>query len=468
MKARSLSWALTRALLPWIALLWVITSAGVGWYMQHELEEQLDAGLVESAERLLDLAAHDARNHQRPSERDGALFRLEVPHSKLSGAQHDVLMYQVVNQRNELLLRSADAPEQALPVPLRTGFQHTDKLRIYTLAHPTLPMFIHVGDPLAHRSAARMETLVWLIVPLMVVLPLLGLLIRGVTRRVLAPAGQLAHDLQQRDGNNLDALPGSGLPTELQTIADSANHLLRRLADALDTERALAANAAHELRTPLATVRLHLQTALGHGQAQAAREGLHEALHSLERLSRRCEKLLQLSRAESGAALAQERINLGQLAAAVAQEFWSDPALLHRLQLVLPECDDVWVRGDFDALAIALRNLVENAVRHAPQGPIVLEVSLPATCSVRDQGPGMAPQRALELQQRHQRGGGQQHVPGYGLGLSIVATIVQRQGGQLALLSPAPGQSQGLQAVLELRPCSRQAAGPVQGPLIQS
>ena len=108
------------------------------------------------------------------------------------------------------------------------------------------------------------------------------------------------------------------------------------------------------------------------------------------------------------------------------------------------------------AVAIALRNLVENAVRHAPQGPIVLEVSLPATCSVRDQGPGMAPQRALELQQRHQRGGGQQHVPGYGLGLSIVATIVQRQGGQLALLSPAPGQSQGLQAVLELRRILRQ------------
>ena len=452
MKGRSLSWALTQALLPWIALLWILTSAGTGWYMQHELEEQLDAGLVESAERLLDLAAHDARNHQQPSEREGTLFRLEVPHSNLSGAKHDVLMYQVVNQKNELLLRSADAPLSPLQTPLRTGFYNTQSLRTYTLAHPSLPMFIRVGDPLAHRSTARTETLVWLIIPLLVVLPLLGLLIRGVIRRVLAPAGRLAHDLQQRDGNNLSALHGQGLPTELQTIADSANHLLRRLADALDTERALAANAAHELRTPLATVRLRLQTALGHGQAQAAREDLHEALNSLDRLSRRCEKLLQLSRAESGAALAQERINLGQIAAAVAQEFWSDPALLHRLQLVLPESDDVWVRGDFDALAIALRNVVENAVRYAPQGLIVLEVSLPATCSVRDQGPGLAPQRALELQQRHQRGGSQQHVPGYGLGLSIVATIVQRQGGQIALISPVPGQSQGLQAVLELRP----------------
>lgn len=453
MKSHSLSRALTRALLPWITLLWLLTSAGVGWYMQHELEEQLDAGLVESAERLLDLAAHDARNHQRPSEREGSLFRLEVPRSQRSDSQHNVLMYQVVNQRNELLLRSADAPRQALPLPLRTGFGHTEELRTYTLAHPTLPMFIHVGDPLIHRGAARAETLVGLIVPLMVVLPLLGWLIRTVTRRVLAPAGQLAQGLQQRDGNNLSPLPGSGLPAELQTIVDSTNHLLRRLADALDTERALAANAAHELRTPLATMRLRLQTALGQVQEPAAQAALREVLDSLQQLSRRCEKLLQLSRAESGAALAQERINLGQLAAAVAQEFWSDPALLQRLQLVLPESDDVWVRGDFDALAIALRNLLENAVRHAPQGPIVLEVSLPATCSVRDQGPGMAPQQAQELQQRHQRGAAAQQVPGYGLGLSIVATIVQRQGGQLALVSPVPGQARGLQAVLQLQPC---------------
>lgn len=107
----SLSRALTRALLPWIAMLWVTAAGAVGWYLQHELSEQLDAGLVESAERLLDLAAHDARNHRNPSERDGTLYRLEVPHSNLSGAHHDVLMYQVVNGHNELLLRSAARPE---------------------------------------------------------------------------------------------------------------------------------------------------------------------------------------------------------------------------------------------------------------------------------------------------------------------------------------------------------------------
>ncbi|MFO1211682.1 MAG: sensor histidine kinase N-terminal domain-containing protein, partial [Paenacidovorax caeni] len=147
MKQRSLSWSLTRALLPWVALVWVGISLGVAWYVQRELAEQLDAGLVESAERLLDLAAHDARNHEKPSERDGTLFRLEVPHSKLHGAKHDVLLYQVVNTDNELLLRSADAPRYPLPVPLSTGFREYAGLRIYTLAHPSLPMYIHAGDP---------------------------------------------------------------------------------------------------------------------------------------------------------------------------------------------------------------------------------------------------------------------------------------------------------------------------------
>lgn len=195
MKQRSLSWSLTRALLPWVALVWVAISLGVAWYVQHELAEQLDAGLVESAERLLDLAAHDARNHEKPSERDGTLFRLEVPHSKLHGAKHDVLLYQVVNTDNELLLRSADAPRYPLPVPLSTGFREYAGLRIYTLAHPSLPMYIHAGDPLAHRQATRTRTLLGLLVPLLVVLPLLGWLIRTVTRRVLAPAGQIAREL---------------------------------------------------------------------------------------------------------------------------------------------------------------------------------------------------------------------------------------------------------------------------------
>ncbi|MBY0454811.1 MAG: HAMP domain-containing histidine kinase [Burkholderiaceae bacterium] len=455
MKPTSLAGALTRALLPWIGLLWLCTSLAVGWYMQHELEEQLDAGLMESAERLLDLAAHDARNHQRPSERDGTLFRTEVPHHNASDLPHDILVYQVLNPQGELLLRSADAPMTALPVPPQTGFHNTSTLRIYTLVHPVLPMLIHVGDPLMHRRVARNQTLVWLIVPLLAVLPLMAWLVRFVTQRALAPAGQLGRDIQRRDGKNLQPLQTKRLPQELQTIADSTNHLLRRLADALDTERALAANAAHELRTPLATVRLRLQKVWdGAAREGKDQEDIRYALDALERLNRRCEKLLQLSRAESGAAQSRDRVNLVALAAAVAQEFWADPAVLSRLQLVVPESEDVWVRADFDALAIVLRNLLENAVRYAPAGAIVLEVAVPNILRVRDHGPGIAPECLQELQVRHHRGSGLVTEPladvGYGLGLSIVRMILQRQGGDLTLTSPPIGQTHGLDAVCTL------------------
>lgn len=451
----SLARALARTLLPWVAVLWFGTSLAVGWYMQHELEEQIDAGLKESAELLLDLAVHDDHIEDDLPVRLGSRISQAVSKQQTGDDVHDVLLYQVVDAFGTVLLRSTDAPPEALPAPLRTGFHTTSLFRVYTLAHPRLAVFIHVGEPLAHRRASLQETLVGLLLPLCVVLPLLAWLIQTILRRALLPVGAMAQELQRRDGQHLQALSQQDLPQELQSIADSTNHLLRRLSDALDTERALAANAAHELRTPLATLRLNLQNALAEASTSSVHDRLRQALSALERLHRRSEKLLQLSRAESGAALSQERLNLGQLAAVVAQEFWSDPVLLQRLQLVLPEDADVWVRGDFDALAIALRNLVENAVRYAPEGNITIEVASPAECIVRDQGPGLpAAQKAL-LQERHQRGTrtmDRPREPGYGLGLSIVRTIMERQGGELQLASPPPGGNLGLQATLRFHP----------------
>ncbi|RYF55418.1 MAG: HAMP domain-containing histidine kinase, partial [Comamonadaceae bacterium] len=230
-------------------------------------------------------------------------------------------------------------------------------------------------------------------------------------------------------------------------MGEGVNSLLERLSHALQVERALAANAAHELRTPLAAVRLRLETALGHDLSRAEVEAARDALQTL---SHRTEKLLQLSRAESGAALARAPLHLPSLAATVAEEFWFDPRVAARLDLQVPDEPLPDVAGDVDALAIALRNLVENALRYAGQARVDLIVLAPATLAVRDHGPGVSAAELATLRHRHVRHSADQ--AGYGLGLSIVGTIVQQHGGRLVLASPPAGATRGFEARIELQP----------------
>ena len=131
---------------------------------------------------------------------------------------------------------------------------------------------------------------------------------------------------------------------------------------------------------------------------------------------------------------------------------WADPVTLDRLQLVLPENEDALALGDFDALAIALRNLIENALRHGGSGRITVTVEAPATVRVTDDGPGVTPQQLELLRHRHVRY--LQDTSGYGLGMSIVNTLMERQRGELILTSPPPGQPHGFQASLRLLPCA--------------
>lgn len=446
---------LTRALLPWLALIWVLSGAAVALHVQRGIERRLDAALMESAERLLDLAAHEVDELRASTGRSGmaALPPGEVAVRSGNEPRGDALVYQVVNREGQLLLRSGDAPLSRFAVALAPGMAESGPWRVYTLAHREEPLLIHVADSLPQREALRWTTLAGLLLPLLAVLPLLGLLIRGVTRAKLAPVGQLAADIGERGGNNLRPLAADDLPAELVAIRDSTNHLLQRLSDALDTERALAANAAHELRTPLTTTRLHLQTLRDRLPDPALRTQADEALASLDRLSRRAEKLLQLSRAESGASLARERVNLAQVAAGVAEDFWADPAGLARIELIVPPDRDVLVAGDADALAVALRNLLENALRHVPEGRIDLVIEAPGTVKVRDRGPRLPPEALAAFQTRHvRRAATGQAATGYGLGLSIVQTIVARHGGRLAFQSPAPGLERGLEVRIDLEP----------------
>lgn len=466
----SLREQLSRSLLGWIGVFWLVTALGSAWYVRSEINETFDSALQESAWRLLDLVAHELNEQGIDAHNLPGMSTTVAPHN--AKVEHNYLMYQVVHRNGELLLRSTDAPSTALPVGLGNGFSDTGNWRVYTLTHPVIPVYIHVADPLSHRREATREVALGLLLPLAVLLPLLLLLVQRITRRALASIDRLALEIGQRDGQHLKPIDAGALPAELATIQTTTNRLLERLANALDTERALAANAAHELRTPLATLRLRLGALQDHPLEPGTRAELHQAMVSLDQLSRRTEKLLQLSRAESSATLTRAPVRLATVAVAVAQDFWSSPDLAQRLQLELPGDEDdtahpdAWALGDVDAMAIALRNLIENAIRYAPSGPITLRIDHPARFTITDHGPGMAPDQIGDWSRRHQRGDSRRlATPGFGLGLSIVSTIAHRMGGQLALQSPPPGQTSGLQAILTLMPASPPSSASASTPM---
>jgi two-component system, OmpR family, sensor kinase len=390
-KRDSLAGRLTRTLIIWVGGVWLLCVFGVVWYVDREINHNFDNELVEVSHRMFAMAVQELDRLQQSSP-DARPPLIASPQLFST----DAVKYQVVDLHERALLRSVEAADGSFDVPLTPGFANARQWRVYTLRHPTRDLFLQVADPLNERRRTLNHTLLGLIIPLGAVLPLLALVLRNVARAELRALETLANEIERRSGTDLRPIRLPGLPRELRSVGDHVNQLLERLSQSLDVERALAANAAHELRTPLAAARLRLQTALEH---DLKRDEVLAALEALQVLGQRTEKLLQLSRAESAASLTRERVDLVQLSGTVAQEFWQTPEANERLALKVPDTEPPIALGDVDALAIALRNLVENALRYG-RGRVVIEVMAPCTLSVRDAGPGVSLEQLRTLQHR--------------------------------------------------------------------
>lgn len=444
----SISSRLTRELLLAMGVLWVLLSIGVTLYVQREVEDACDESLMTSAERLLELAAHEVAEVREQRAHVVATLASAVETANATHLNLHSLTYQIVANSGEILMRSKGAPTTNIAPQFRSGFRTTSAWRIFSMQHPTEALHIHVADSLEHIKDERRGTIVWLLLPMLAAFPLFAWVIGRITRRALAPIEGLVAEIAARGVTNMEPVGGFGLPAEARMISESTNHLLTRLKEALDIERSLAANAAHELRTPLTAARLRLACALNEPLPEAARAAMDEAAASLDRLSRRAEKLLQMSRAEASAAIKREVVDLRQLAREVADEFANDVDAATRIKVVLQGDAPIAAIGDFDALALALRNLVENALRYAPGAAVQIDVRTPAVIAVTDNGEGVDAALLKVISARHVRRSANQG--GYGLGLSIVKTVVDRHNGALQFFSPPPGRTKGFAAVIVL------------------
>jgi len=356
--------------------------------------------------------------------------------------------FQVFDRNGRPLMASGNMTVLPPPDAGHFGFQNV-RLGRYRWRLFTLPP---TQDGLVVRAAERYDSrrditlALWVehaLAPL-IALPVLALLVGWAVRRGLRPLDALAAKLAARTPGSRDTLDVAEAPRELEPVLDALNGQFTLLEEALERERRFSADVAHELRTPLASTMINLENAEASRDTREADVALSGARESLAALGRRIEQLLSLARLESSSRSDQHAdVDLVTVAQTVIEEL--SPLIGDsdvELDVVLP-AEALTVHGHEVALAALLRNLLENALRHVPDGgsvKLILQRERDeAVIDVIDNGEGIPPERRAAVFARFHREASSRG-DGYGLGLSIVQRAAQMHDASIELLDSPFGQ----------------------------
>jgi two-component system OmpR family sensor kinase len=334
----------------------------------------------------------------------------------------------------------------ALPQLAELGFtnieQNNGTWRVYSAQIGDT--VVQVAQPQSARRAVAAKMAIKTVAPLLLLIPLLGVLIWVVVGRGLAPIGRAAAEVKTRDIHALAAIESADLPQEIEPLMQAVNDLLARLGVAIDAQRAFVADAAHELRTPLTALRLQVQLAERAVGEEERRASFADLEQGLERATHLLQQLLTLARQEPGAfEQPQAALDLAALMRSVVADF-SAAAVLRHIDMGIDTAAPATVSGNADALRILFNNLLDNAVRHTPDGGVI-DVSVESgadgvAVEVRDSGPGIPEADLGRVFDRFYRSPSTQaQSRGSGLGLAIVRQIADAHGATVELVNTGQG-----------------------------
>jgi len=413
-------------LLGGVAIAWLVTMVFSYIDAHHEVDELFDAQLAQAAQTLLALAGHD--------EGDDIEELGDIAHK-----YQRRLRFQIWNSDGRLLMRSKNAPETALTATngfSETSNRHEGHWRHFSQWNHERSLQVqvsenhHIRDDLIGHIAWR------LLLPALFGLPLIGLWVWLATRRGLSSLDGIARQIASRAPQQLQPLNPASAPEEIRTMLEAINGLFQRVAETLESERRFTADAAHELRTPLAALQAQLQVALRARDDDERERSLTQLRHGLTRASHLVDQMLQLARLDPESGLPDSQlVDLAALAEGVCAELGT--AILDKnLDFDLQAAAGCTITGQPEWLRVLMRNLVDNAIRYTPPGGkivVSLNAKQNACCfTVRDNGPGIpATARETVLRRFHRLNHDDQ--PGSGLGLSIVSRIAELHGAQIEL-----------------------------------
>ena len=448
-----LDWMLTPLLLLWpisLVLTWLVAEGIAGRPFDRALEYNVQA--------LAQLVRSDGLRVE---------FNLPAPAREILRADDiDLIYYQVLGSRGEFLSGERDLPlpvederEVSGEVMLRDDAMKGTPVRVAYLwiqveAPGATPVLVQVAETLEKRSILATEIIKGVMLPQFVILPLAVLLVWLALARGIRPLNRLEERIRQRKPDDLSPLDDRAVPLEVAPLVTAINGLLTRLKESIATQKRFLADAAHQLKTPLAGLRM--QADLAQRENSSAGE-LKQSLQLIGRASIRAthtvNQLLALARAESGGAtLGRQECDLVALAMEVLQD--SLPrAMERRIDLgyegVDPGSQGVKVEANPTLLKELMRNLVDNALNYTPSieenmGIVTVRVLADrfghvVVFQVEDNGPGVPDAEKDLIFQPFYRALGNE-ADGSGLGLPIVLEIAQQHAAQVSLEAAQPGR----------------------------
>lgn len=458
------SWSLWRRLVTALGAATLVASLVSSlWLYQtavHEADQMFDAALDHTAHAVLAVVRNEASELTETSE--GVGFELAV----IDKSDQNDIVYQVRGPNGVVVYRSHGAPVSPLAGAHDRGFSvvHIDgqDFRVFSLATELDAATIHVAQPMARRVTWMHASVTRLLAPgvaLMVFLVLFVLLtVRKVTRPLIRYAGALDELVVETD----TSVDGTELPLELQSVSRAINGLLAKVHESLLHERTLTADAAHELRNPLAAMRLQAQIARRSRDRPERDRALDELLTATDRAARMVDSILALARldARTGVSIGDGDVHVGHLVQVLLREFAATAE--RRGVRIIASTDESIVTGDEDALATALRNLLNNALRFA-RAQVVIEVTHAqdrVIVTVRDDGPGFTEESKRRAFHRFFRGSeeGRPSADGAGLGLALVLRVARLHEGSVEIVPGVDGGA-GVAIALPLR-SARATLGP--------
>jgi two-component system sensor histidine kinase QseC len=430
-------------------LVWLLAGLASMRFAQDEIDELFDTELIRLARQVQVTLATPMEGRGSP------LPGTAAPAASAALGEADLADLAIAVWAHDGRLLLSDREGVFLPYrPETSGFVGLtigqDVWRIYYLQSFDGAWLVAAGQKAYEREELAFDVTLGQFLPWLVMLPLLLLVMAWAVRQALAPVRQLSDEVRARGAEDLRPMPAALAPSELRPLVESMNGLFARIEAALARERRFTADAAHELRTPLAVLRAQWDVVRRAEPGAARHDAEAKLTRGLERLDRLVTQMLALSRLETGAEpLAMQQVDW----ASVVEQAMSDCLPTAERRRIELECD--WaqpegrmplpLRGDPALLAVLLRNLLDNAVRYAAEGSTVTLRFGEHALEVENDCPPLPDELLARLGERFYRPDGQEEI-GSGLGLSIVQRIAALHG--LTVRFARGGEGRGLRVTV--------------------